>query len=93
MWSRPTARIRAELAAWALPGDLASPTGVEPVTYALGGRRAIQLCHGDVSRQYNKDSRELLRTLVRSPAARECANAAIQWPYELRPFRYYSLSE
>ncbi len=25
-----------------------SPAGVEPATYALGGRRAIQLCHGDV---------------------------------------------
>ena len=28
---------------------LVSPAGVEPATYALGGRRAIQLCHGDVS--------------------------------------------
>ena len=26
---------------------LVSPAGVEPATYALGGRRAIQLCHGD----------------------------------------------
>ncbi len=28
---------------------LVSPAGVEPATYALGGRRAIQLCHGDLS--------------------------------------------
>ncbi len=27
--------------------NLVSPAGVEPATYALGGRRAIQLCHGD----------------------------------------------
>lgn len=27
---------------------LVSPAGVEPATYALGGRRAIQLCHGDL---------------------------------------------
>lgn len=28
---------------------MVSPAGVEPATYALGGRRAIQLCHGDYS--------------------------------------------
>ena len=28
-----------------------SPAGIEPATYALGGRRAIQLCHGDFSYQ------------------------------------------
>lgn len=27
--------------------ELASPAGIEPATYALGGRRAIRLCHGD----------------------------------------------
>ncbi len=27
---------------------MVSPTGFEPVTYALGGHRAIQLCHGDL---------------------------------------------
>ncbi len=26
---------------------MASPAGIEPATYALGGRRAILLCHGD----------------------------------------------
>jgi radical SAM/Cys-rich protein len=26
---------------------MASPAGIEPATYALGGRRAIRLCHGD----------------------------------------------
>ena len=31
---------------------LVSPAGVEPATYALGGRRAIQLCHGDVGVVY-----------------------------------------
>ena len=31
---------------------LVSPAGVEPATYALGGRRAIQLCHGDSSEVY-----------------------------------------
>lgn len=30
---------------------MASPAGIEPATYALGGRRAIRLCHGDVRRQ------------------------------------------
>lgn len=29
--------------------DLASPRGFEPLTYALGGHCAIQLCHGDRS--------------------------------------------
>ena len=28
--------------------EMASPTGIEPVTYSLGGSRAIQLCHGDI---------------------------------------------
>lgn len=27
---------------------MVSPAGLEPATYALGGRRAIQLCHGDM---------------------------------------------
>ena len=27
--------------------DLASPRGFEPLTYALGGHCAIQLCHGE----------------------------------------------
>lgn len=27
---------------------MVSPAGLEPATYALGGRRAIQLCHGDI---------------------------------------------
>ena len=27
---------------------MVSPTGFEPVTYALGGHRAIQLRHGDL---------------------------------------------
>lgn len=31
---------------------MASPTGIEPVTYALGGHCAIQLCHGDVVSLY-----------------------------------------
>jgi hypothetical protein len=29
-------------------GLMVSPAGIEPATYALGGRRAIQLCHGDI---------------------------------------------
>ncbi|GEM_PF-2601337 len=31
---------------------LVSPAGIEPATYALGGRRAIQLCHEDMGRKY-----------------------------------------
>ena len=31
---------------------LVSPAGIEPATYALGGRRAIQLCHEDLGRKY-----------------------------------------
>ena len=29
-------------------GLMVSPAEIEPATYALGGRRAIQLCHGDI---------------------------------------------
>ena len=32
--------------------NMASPAGVEPATYALGGRRAILLCHGDLVRAF-----------------------------------------
>ena len=30
---------------------MVSPAGIEPATYALGGRRAIQLCHGDMNQE------------------------------------------
>ncbi len=43
--------------------EMASPAGVEPATYALGGRCAIQLCHGDLKPHSTKTCSE------RSPPA------------------------
>lgn len=38
---------------------MASPTGIEPVTYPLGGDCAIQLCHGDFQLLVYKKNRML----------------------------------
>ena len=40
-WNAPAART------WRLLWKLVSPARLERATYALGGRRAIQLRHGD----------------------------------------------
>lgn len=42
---------------------MVSPTGVEPVTYALGGHCAIQLCHGDNNEIISKRADSLFKAL------------------------------
>ena len=39
-----------------------SPAGIEPATYALGGRRAIQLCHGDFFINQQADLCDVVQT-------------------------------